>query len=281
MSDVSLNRSCDLYEFIIYTVIVGILVVVGIIGNSFSFVVFWKGTFNKSTSFLFMCLSLTDSTVLLTAFVVFSVAPFVDYTGYMQGFGNINPYIFVYVRPLCLMARTANVWVTVLITVNRYIHVCVPFRASRWCTVTMAKIQMAVVLLFAILYNIPIFAELHVEHVVTDNGTSLTTLVTGARLWFDYTYQLMYNIVLYTIMVIVLPICILAWLNICLIRALMAHRHMKMQMQTLHSQNENPMTFVLVIIVIVLIVCQLPSLVTRVVDRCAERSVYLWRLHVL
>ena len=79
------------------------------------------------------------------------------------------------------MVRTATVWVTVLIAVNRYIHVCVPFRASQWCTVIMVKIQMAVVFILVIMYTIPTFAEFHVEHVVTDNGTSLTTRVNGTR----------------------------------------------------------------------------------------------------
>ena len=265
MLDIALQRSCRLYEFIIYTMIVGLLVVVGIIGNSFSFVVFWKGKFNKSTSFLFMCLSLTDTALLITSLVVMSVVPCAIYTGNTQGFeNNIYAYIWIHVLPLFLMARTATVWVTVLITVNRYINVCVPLRASQWCTIAKVKIHMVVVILFAILYNIPRYVELHVEHVGTDNGTSFTTLVNVTMHWFDFTYQLMYNTVLYAICIIVLPICILAVLNIRLIKELKALRRMHMQMQTLHSENENSVTFVLVIIVIVLIVCQLPALVTRV-----------------
>ena len=66
-------RGCQLHTFIIiYALIVGTLVVVGIIGNSLAFAVFWKGNFKSSTSFLFMCLALTDSAVLITAFLVFS-----------------------------------------------------------------------------------------------------------------------------------------------------------------------------------------------------------------
>ena len=84
----------------------------------------------------------------------------------------------------------------------------------------------------------------------------------------------MYNTVLYGIIIIVLPNCILALLNICLIRALKAHRRTQVQMQTLHTQNENSMTFVLVIIVVVVIVCQLPALVTRVLLFSAPKEAY-------
>ena len=266
MSDVSLKQSCELYEFIICTVIVGMLVVVGIIGNSLVFAVFWKGKFNKSTSFLFMCLSLTDSAVLLSTLVFISLRPFVEYTGYKQYFRSVLPYTFVYVLPLCLMAQTATLWVTVLITVNRYIHVCLPLRAAQWCTITKMKVQLAVVFLFAILYNIPKFAEFRVQKVASENGTSFTMSANTTRLFFDYTYQVMYNSVLYAIFTL-LPTCIMALLNIRLIKAL---KHMR----TLHSQNDNSMTFVLMIIVIVLIVCQLPALVTRMLWIAASEGAY-------
>ena len=70
----------------IHSLIVGILGVIGIIGNSLAFAVFQMGQFNKSTSFLFMCLSLTDSAMLLTAFVCWTIAAFVHYTDYIRCF---------------------------------------------------------------------------------------------------------------------------------------------------------------------------------------------------
>ena len=151
MSDISLEQSCRLYTFIIYTVIVGTLIVVGIIGNSITFVVFWNGQFNRATSFLFMCLSLTDSAVLLFTSVWMPLLPLEESRRYTQYFWNAYPYIVVNMLPLCLMAQTATVLVTVLITVNRFINVCVPLRASQWCTITKVKIHLAIVLLFAIL----------------------------------------------------------------------------------------------------------------------------------
>ena len=279
MSDSSLEQSCRLYEFIINTVIVGIFVVVGMIGNSLAFAVFWKGKFNKSTSFLFMCLSLTDSAVLLTAFVTTSIAYFVKYTGYMQGFGNAYPYIAVYVLPLQFVAQTATLWVTVLITVNRYIHVCVPLRASQWCTISKVKKQMTAVLLLAVLYTIPTFAESRIEHVmpnntnnITLNSTTYIARVGYTRLWSAYGYYLIYHIVLCGIFIIILPTSILAMLNMCLVKALKTRR--RMTMHNLHTQNESSMTIVLLIIVLVSIVCQFPALVTLVAWIVTSKDVF-------
>ena len=286
MSDLSLEN-CRLYTFIISTLIVGILTGAGIIGNSLTFAVFWKGKFNKATSFLFMCLSLTDSAVLLTAFVFMSILPFVDYTGYLQSFCDVYPSIYVYVLPLCLMAKTATVWLTVLITVNRYINVCLPLRASQWCTISKVHTQVTLVLLLSILYNIPKFAEYQVSvpsnndtiaeyQVVSTDGTICTDYKVYKNILFSYAFDLIYNSVLYAMFTIVLPTCILAVLNMRLIHALNARRLMQKQIHTvgIGSHNNNSMTFVLVIVVIVLIVCQLPSAVSRVLWIVAPRAAF-------
>ena len=202
MSDPSLGHSCRLFLFVVNVVIAGILVVVGIIGNSFTFAVFWKGNFKSSTSFLFMCLAISDSAVLLTSPLLFSIMPFIDYTGYMKGFLNtlyrdaaelVNCLTCIY-----YMAQATTIWVTVLIAVNRYIIVCLPLRAPQWCTNTKVKIQMAAVLLLAVLYNTPKFV-----------------MIFSA----PETHQLILLNVLYAICILILPICILAMLNIRLIKS--------------------------------------------------------------
>ena len=149
--DYQLERSCELYSFIINTVFIGTLVVVGVMGNSFAFVVFWKESIKSSALFLFQCLSLIDSALLLTVFPLFPVESFVVYTGWLQGYSTIYPYVLVYLWPMALIAQTATIWVTVLVAVNRYTTICLPFRASRWCTVSKAKKQLSFLLLFSIL----------------------------------------------------------------------------------------------------------------------------------
>ena len=264
------ERSCQLYQFILHTVIVGTLVVFGVIGNSLAFAVFWKGNLKTSTTFLLMCLSLVDSAMLLTAFVVRSIKPFVDYTGYMSSFYSINPYVCAYVFPLHLMPRTATVWVTVLITVNRYIVVCMPLRASQWCTLSNTKKQLAVVLLLAVLYNIPVFFEYDIVSVASNASTTDVEHVYSKTK--TPLYRIIYTNISYAVFIIVPPTCILALLNFRLIKALKTRRRNQLQMQTLRKRHDNSMTLVLVIIVIVSIVCQVPALVNRVLWVASPRE---------
>ena len=280
----SLQDSCDFYIFVVYTLIVGMIVIVGIVGNCFTAFVFWKGNFGTSTSFLFMCLSLIDSALLLTVLPLYSLEPFADFTGRLEKeIGAIRPYVLVYIMPLALLTQTATLWVTVLIAVNRYIIVCLPFRAAQWCTASKVRIQLGIVLVFAILYNIPRFATSRLVHVVSNNGTTHTAYAGYTELGSNELYHVIYGNVLYMIFMLVLPISILIVLTIRLITAMNAHRRIQIDMRTLHNHDDTNVTFVLVIVVIVVIVCQLPALVNQVLwnvlpseaRTCGEFQFYL------
>ena len=97
---------------------------------------------------------------------------------------------------------------------------------------------------------------------ITLNSTTYIARIVHTRLWSAYGCYLIYHIVLCGIFIIILPTSILAWLNICLVKALNARR--RMTMHNLHTQTKISMTIVLLIIVLVSIVCQLPALVTLV-----------------
>ena len=264
MVDYQLVRSCELYSFIINTVFVGTLVVFGVIGNIFAFVVFWKESIKSSTLFLFQCLSLIDSALLLTVLPVYSMESFVDYTGWLQGYWAIYPYVLAYLMPLALTAQTATIWVTVLVAVTRYIAICLPLRASRWCTVSKAKKQLAFVLLSAVLFDIPRFIYVHVEYDTYDNGTTYTAKVSYSGLLTNKLYNIVHDNILYFIFNLALPVFILMLLNIRMILALKAFRRTRMEMQSVGQQQDNNITFVLIIVVTVFIICQVPALINRV-----------------
>ena len=262
--DYQLVGSCKLYSFIIYTVFVGTLVVVGVIGNSFAFVVFWKESIKSSALFLFQCLSLIDSALLLTALPLYPMESFVVYTGWLQGYWAIHPYLLVYLWPLALTTQTATIWVTVLVAVTRYIAICLPFRASLLCTVSKAKKQLAFVLLSAVLFEIPNFIEYRVVYVTYDNGTTYTAKATYSGLLSHKLYNIVYDNILYFIFILALPVFILMLLNIRMIIALKAFRRTRIEMQSVRQQQDNNITFVLIIVVTVFIICRVPAFINRV-----------------
>lgn len=259
---VRLTQECLLYSFVFYTLILGTLCIVGLIGNLTSFVVFWKDKIKTSTSFLFQGLSLIDSLLLIAAFPIYCVKPFVEYTGHIKGYNHVEPYVLVYVFPIAFLFQTATIWVTVLVGVNRYIAVCKPYQASRLCTVAQARKQLAFVLLCVIIYNIPKFCEAKLETLTRDNRTVLTPVYIG--LGQKPLYWIIYGNVFYMIFLLILPLLVLTILNVRLINALNAWKKKRAELQTMRQQQDNNVTFVLIIVVLVFTVCQAPALVNQI-----------------
>ena len=264
---ISRTTFCYLYQFVVNVLLVGTLVVVGIIGNSLTFVVFWKGNFKSSTTFLFLSLALIDSALLLAMFCWVSLWEIFYYAGLMQSFNTINNYLLVYVYPSMLLAKTASIWVVVLIAINRYIIVCRPLMAPRWCTLSKVTIQLAIVLVAAVLYNIPKFVQYYVVYrtiSTSNNGTLNITRLAVTRFGENRSFYIVYDKVGLLVFLLVLPILILTILTIRLVKAMKAHRRMQLEMQSRSQSDDINVTFSLVIVVIVFIACHVPTFV-----RCA------------
>jgi len=76
-------------------------------------------------------LSVIDNVLVLTAFPLYFLPTFVDYTGLYSDYRELSMFhqlVLVYVLPVAFVAQTATIWVTVLVAVNRYIAVCRPYQ---------------------------------------------------------------------------------------------------------------------------------------------------------
>ena len=251
-----IDRRCDLYSLIINGYILAVVIIVGIIGNSLTFVVFWKGNFKSSTSFLFLSLSLADSALLLTSVPVVIDKFFLEDTGWLYGFRNIRLYLTAYIYPLALVARMATIWVTVIIAINRYIVVCVPLRAWQWCTLSKVKIQLAVVLVVTVMCNIPQFLKCRVISLTLNSGTFDCST---AHEWSAF-YE-PYDVVMDFMLISSMPLFILTLLTVRLVKAMKAHRRMQLEMNRVSNNQDSSVTSAFVIVVVVFIICHTPMFV--------------------
>ena len=77
---------------------------------------------------------------------------------------DLYPTIVRYSYPLALTTQTCGVYLTVLVSVHRFLGVCHPFRTKRW--VTRRPVQYAIIsaVVFSIVINIPTWLELEFEN---------------------------------------------------------------------------------------------------------------------
>jgi hypothetical protein len=82
----------------------------------------------------------------------------------------------VYSYPLLYLAQTEMIWLTVVIALNRYLAVGLPYRATRLSSLTNVRWVVAGVTVFSCIYNAPRFFERYVTYDVI-NGTETWTHV--------------------------------------------------------------------------------------------------------
>jgi len=158
----SVDESCVLYDFIVCTALIGAFCVFGLAGNMTSFIVFCrhqKTGAAASAVLLLQCMAVCDSLLLLVAIVVYALPTVYPYTGHLQAVYETFDYI-VYVWPPAMIFHTVTVWLTVLVSMNRYNAVC---RAvEEFGTTTLlrrTRIHIVIVVVLSVVYNVPRFFE--------------------------------------------------------------------------------------------------------------------------
>jgi len=156
--DVTAELDCALYDFVVCTVVIGAFCMFGLIGNVTSFVVFCKHNVSLAAIFLLQCMAIVDSLLLMVALVVYALPSVYPYTGHLKTVYDSFKYI-LYVWPPATIFHTVSIWLTVLVTINRYNAVCRAVEEFGAKTMRRARIQVVTVVLLAALFNVPRFFE--------------------------------------------------------------------------------------------------------------------------
>ena len=257
----NITNDCALFDFVMYTVLGGVMCFFGIIGNIVSFTVLWRDTSKAATSFLLRALAVADSLVLLAAIPLY-VAPFVwPATGYLKGYYDLHLNIMPFLWPIYLIPYTGTILLTVLVSLNRYFAVCRPFRTSGICATPQAKKHVMYIALFAFFYNIPRFFEYEkVELCVGVNETKLGYDMSAFGK--NRVYRIIYANILYFLVMHGGPLVSLAFLNVKLVMALKRRQQKRTEMGKGGYQQD--ITLVLVALIFVFIFCQTPTFIDHI-----------------
>jgi len=172
----AITSSCALFDFTVYTIAMGTLTVLGVLGNIVSFTVLLRDRGRSATSFLLQALAVADTLVLLTAVPLYVAPSVYPFTGLLASYYSTYMSLLPFLWPIYLMPYTFTVLVTVLVSMHRYCAVCKPMvmactrysasaaAASRtsWFSPSdapQARHRVAVLAIFSVIYNIPRFFE--------------------------------------------------------------------------------------------------------------------------
>lgn len=94
--------------------------------------------------------------------LVYGLPGIYAYTGYLFHYKFfVYPKIVRYLYPLSTTAQMATVYLTLTVTMERYVAVCHPLKARSLCTYGRARTALFVIAVFSILYNLPKYVLHH------------------------------------------------------------------------------------------------------------------------
>ncbi|XP_069125155.1 probable G-protein coupled receptor B0563.6 [Argopecten irradians] len=251
----------DMLEGICYNYIGPVLCVFGVLGNIINLVVLTRQQLVESPYIYLKALAVTDMSALLFSF------PFlvVSRTATTFPLKWYNAYIFL---PVVNFFTASSIWITVVMTIDRFIFVKFPIWARWRCSRFSAQVRVWIILVATVMISVPRLFCYNIVPISVENGNVTVTDLHGYRLkptgfrMSDY-YQAM-NIAL-IILIHFLPLIILCVININLIIAVQQARiareelNLRNNMETEWQKDQRRFTITLISIVLLAIVSIFPA----------------------
>lgn len=212
-SDSSEDRFDILFNFVAYGVLLNIIGVFGIIGNIISMIILSRPQMKSSINYLLIGLARCDTVLIITSILLFGLPSIYWSTGYLFVYNFwIHPIIATVVYPVAMISQTVSVYLTLVVTLERFVAVCQPLRARSLCTCGRARLYMIIVVIFSILYNITRFWEVAIEQCIHPDRV-LVYRVQSSALRNNIVYINVYIHWMYLVFMYGLPFAALAWFN--------------------------------------------------------------------
>lgn len=258
-----------MYQFWISGIGINIIGFLGILGNFLSIIILSRPQMRSSINFLLMGLAQCDIILILTSILLFGLPAIYPATGYLFYYyyflyPNLSPIVYT----LAMTAQTASVYLTLTITLERFVAVCHPLRARALCTQGRAKIYIIVILIFSIIYNIPRYWEVSiVEH--KDSELGFIFCVFSSDIRRDKQYIKIYIQWLYLVFVYFIPFISLALLNTLIYKQIRkANRERQRLSRT--EKREIGLATMLLCVVFVFFLCNVLALVMNILEASYE-----------
>ncbi|XP_013387990.1 FMRFamide receptor [Lingula anatina] len=254
-------------QFVMFGIILHIICIFGVVGNLVSFFVLSRKEMRSSSSCYLMALMIFNTVVLLTAYsndVMTGI-------GVGSMYGAVSNYILTFGSAVGQWCSDCSTWLTIALTVERYIFVCHTFQASTMCTMRRAIIVIVFLSIGMFLYDIPWFLRQEVRSVTCPfNDEPITYIVMRSEK--HRPSDMYYNIQLLYIMpalFLIVPIFVLTAFTVILLLEVRKSNKLRQQMSTTQTAEIN-VTVVLISVVVVFLICTLPNCIfaiTRTVKK--------------
>ncbi|ELT93634.1 hypothetical protein CAPTEDRAFT_191772 [Capitella teleta] len=208
-------KICAVNLLIVGTCFGGFFVISGLVGNAVTIAIMGRERKKSSTINCLFMLAIADSFVLLNYGGI--LIPNGIYAMVLERRNpermNFFRFTWTYFVSAARIFNQVSVFITMLVTFQRYVSVCLPHQAKRLCSVKLVNILVAISYVVAILYFLPNFFFYRLVKNSSDVLTPQVHTVTLSRL-----YQILYSTIGFCLMTYVAPVGALGFMSIHIIR---------------------------------------------------------------
>ncbi|CAH1775561.1 unnamed protein product [Owenia fusiformis] len=252
------------------------LCVLGIIGNILSFVTLSREKPNTSIIIL-KSLAVIDSIYLLLVVVfkpyhiAYHDTEWLNKSSHDE-FSHQFEIASSHAAPVINMAQMCSSWLVVLLTIDRFIAICHPFKALTYCTIKRVRVGILSIIVISIVYNIPEFWGISYKWIYHE-CLKLWMVATGTirgSIGQHILYRTIYGFAGNLLFRNLLPVVLVVSLNGRLVHSLRVslQNRDKIMANTEHNNEhrDKNITVTLLTISFVYLICILPMLALSVLD---------------
>lgn len=254
-----------LARLVLHGVLLNALGAAGLCGNALAALVLSRPQMRSSVTCLLVGLAAADSMVIVTSVLLFGLSALYPATGRLRHYYyRVCPLLTPIAFPLALVAQTASVYLTLMVTLERWVAVCHPLRAKALCTSARARWHVLATLLFSLAYNAPRFLEVDVYRLDAPDGDYVYCL-RASELRLRATYVAVYIHWLYLVVMYFVPFGALAVLNARIARQVRRAQLERARLSRV-QRRELSLARMLLVVVLVFFLCNLLPLLTNAAE---------------
>ncbi|XP_011631088.1 FMRFamide receptor isoform X2 [Pogonomyrmex barbatus] len=250
-------------DFIIYGIFVNLIGLFGIFGNAISMIILSRPQMKSSINYLLIGLARCDTVLIIIAVLIYGLPAIYTYTGALFDYKFIvYPKIIRYLYPLACIAQFVTVYLTLTVTLERYIAVCHPLKARSFCTYGRAQVAVLVIVIFAFIYNLPKFWEIEVYNEKHWKYNITVYCVYPTELRSNEYYVTLYIHWMYFFVYYMIPFIMLVIFNTAIYRRV-RKANRDLQQLSRHQRREIGLATMLLCVVVVFLICNILPMVSN------------------
>ncbi|XP_060526784.1 FMRFamide receptor [Cylas formicarius] len=256
----------NFFRFVTNGILLNVIGCFGILGNLISMIILSRPQMRSSINYLLIGLARIDTVLIITSILLFGLPGIYPYSKHLfLYYFRVYPHIAPFVYPLATVMQTASVYLTMTVSLERYVAVCHPLRARSLCTYGRARTYVIAIVIFSTMYNAPRLWEGEIKSEWSDTFNMTVYCPIQSAFRDNELYQTIYIHWLYLICMYLLPFISLAVLNGAIYRQVLKANRERQRLSRL-QQREIGLATMLMCVVAVFFVCNLLPMVINIVE---------------